>query len=511
MEPSKPELRCTGAMAVWCPRRSRLTSPIRVLLLGCCLLPTMFADAQETPTVATIEEAIVTDEDGRERVIRIPRDGDIWPDRVLISLVPQVEYCACDQHRAAHSVQAQVADSNFDMLISSLGLAVSPMSHHHHRPTLTESVARADMARERRRALNPARAQRETGAQEDRTAIQQELLNSYVAWLPDGTDPNAVVTILQGDAAVLVAEPAAVIRTSAFDPLGNPDDPLFYTFNSFGQGEELGDLWAIHQVNPIPAWKNGYRGAGLVAAIIDTGVDIGHQDLAPNFDLDPAEPFDGIDNDGNGFVDDAFRSWNFWDDNPAAIIPCFNIFTQQYELGWPCDDGTHGSHVAALALGTSNAAGMLGVAPGMSVRSAKAFSVVGFGSPDIALNAVQYASDEGADLLGNSYAFPHASDTYTSILSSSLTFAYYDGIVVVAAAGNTGTWIDHIPASKPLAIVVAALSPVNTVAPDSSFGSSVDIAAPGGRFTGPCSCMSPFGTFFDSCNAELVLSAMPVT
>jgi hypothetical protein len=133
-------------------------------------------------------------------------------------------------------------------------------------------------------------------------------------------------------------------------------------------------------------------GERIVIAIMDTGCDLSHPDLAPNAWINKAEiPGNGIDDDGNGFVDDVY-GWNFGDKNADVT-----------------DNNGHGTHVASIvaAAGVSRVSG---VAPGASIMCLKVQDKDGRLFASYMFSAYQYALDMGAHIVVNSF-----SNTYWSV------------------------------------------------------------------------------------------------
>ena len=143
---------------------------------------------------------------------------------------------------------------------------------------------------------------------------------------------------LKADPDVEFAEPTHTFSTNQL-----PNDPFLATSGTWGQPYQ--DLWGLFAINAPAAWDTA-QGDGIVVAVVDTGVDYNHPDIAANIWTNVNE-VDGnfIDDDGNGFVDDV-RGWNFMFNNND-----------------PSDHNGHGTHVAGTiaALG-NNGIGVIGVA-----------------------------------------------------------------------------------------------------------------------------------------------------
>lgn len=183
------------------------------------------------------------------------------------------------------------------------------------------------------------------------------------------------------------------------------------------------------------AWKyqkkNGYTVGGssdVIVAVIDTGVDYNHIDIRNNIWINTGEiPGNGIDDDGNGYIDD-YYGWNFVGDNND-----------------PMDDNGHGTHVAGIIAAENNNYGMTGVAFNCKVMCLKAGQHSGaFNNSDIA-EAIQYAAANGASVINMSFGGHEISLAVEDALENA-----YNTCVLVAAAGNDGlcnnkACTDHFP------------------------------------------------------------------
>lgn len=240
-----------------------------------------------------------------------------------------------------------------------------------------------------------------------------------------------------------------------------PNDPM------------LGQQW--HITNPtagihLPqAWDSEQGDPGSVIAIIDTGIDWSHPDLGPNMWQNPGETYgNGIDDDGNGYVDDRYG----WDCGANDNDP-----RPESYLEGGVDVGFHGSHCAGIAAAaTDNAVGVAGA--GWDCRL-MALKVVGGGNPfSVAAitMAFDYAITEGADVISMSFGGTIGDMGFMQALVDDATAA---GIVCVAAAGNNNTSEMMYPAALNHVISVAATNSANQRASFSTYGSWVDVAAPG--------------------------------
>lgn len=205
-------------------------------------------------------------------------------------------------------------------------------------------------------------------------------------------------------------------------------------------------------------------GDGVVVAVIDTGFDLSHHDLAANLWSNTGETCgDGVDNDGNGYVDDC-DGWDFYNND---AVP---------EAG----GDTHGTHVAGTILARHDAVGIVGVASDATLMPLKALQA-GSGSMSYAAQALRYAVDNGADVVNMSLG----SNGNYQPLADAVEHARVNGVTVIAAAGNDGIDIDAAPtypASYPHAnlVSVGAHTATDQRAGFSNYGATnVDVFAPG--------------------------------
>ena len=255
----------------------------------------------------------------------------------------------------------------------------------------------------------------------------------------------------------------------AITPTRLPNDPdysLLWGLSNDGQTGGVEDI----DINAPQAWEITTGSRSVVIAVVDSGVDVGHPDLAANIWRNPGEiPGNGIDDDRNGYVDDV-SGWDFVSNDNVA------------------DDGNgHGTHVAGTIGGVGNdGRGVVGVNWEVSILPLKFLDDWGFGSTAGAIAALNYAAvlkSAGVNLVATNNSW--GGGGYSSALRTVIARHNEAGILFVAAAGNDGTDNDAFPAypaSYDLAnvISVAAIDHAGQAASFSNFGrTSVDLAAPG--------------------------------
>jgi subtilisin family serine protease len=250
-----------------------------------------------------------------------------------------------------------------------------------------------------------------------------------------------------------------------------------YRYRALAPDTFLGELWGLTDpappdpgVNALTAW-NTTQGAGQVIAVVDTGVDLTHPDLAPNLWSNPGEVAgNGLDDDANGVMDDV-RGADFVDRAGGA------------PTGNPDDFNFHGTHVAGTAAASDdNGLGIAGVAADARIMAVRVLDGDGGGSSADIGDGIAYAAREGAGVINLSLGGGSASDPF---MSDGVNVAAQHNAVVVAAAGNEGSNNDNtpfVPCNLPQAnlICVAAVNEAGGRAGFSNFGpASVDVAAPG--------------------------------
>ena len=202
-----------------------------------------------------------------------------------------------------------------------------------------------------------------------------------------------------------------------------------------------------------------------IVAIIDTGADMDHPDLQGSILTNINEiPANGLDDDNNGYIDDV-HGWDF-----SAGDGVLDIDAEDND---PTDEDGHGTHCAGIvAARANNGIGIAGVTDGCQIMPLKIMP-----RPLISkiAKAIIYASDNGADVISMSFGMPYRS----YLLEDAIDYAHAHGVILCAAAGNSGTEEINYPAGFESTIAVAATNDSNRVCPFSTFGSNIDISAPG--------------------------------
>jgi probable HAF family extracellular repeat protein len=269
---------------------------------------------------------------------------------------------------------------------------------------------------------------------------------------------------------VVSSEPDFVVSAQI-----EPSDPQFsqqWALKNDGRGQLPGETHA--DISAPPAWDRHTGSLSIKVAVIDTGIDLTHPDLAANIWVNPGETgvdssghdkaSNGVDDDNNGYIDD-INGWNFYSDTNN-----------------PNDDNLHGTHVAGTigAVG-NNGIGVSGVCWNVSLVPIKFLDKYGDGYNSDGVQAVAYATAIGVHVMNASWGGVEYSQTLANVIGS----AGQRGILFVAAAGNDGANIDggaHYPAGYTEAniIAVAATDRSDHLSEFSNYGpGTVVIAAPG--------------------------------
>ncbi|MDB5101615.1 MAG: peptidase [Cyanobacteria bacterium RYN_339] len=245
-----------------------------------------------------------------------------------------------------------------------------------------------------------------------------------------GGDTKTALAALKADADVLYAEPNYVAK--AFDlPSMSPN----VAFGIRAEDELLKDCWGMNTIHASDAWKVT-TGANVKVAVVDTGVDYTHPDLAGRVDK------------GHDFVNN---------DDDAK------------------DDHYHGTHCAGtIGAGLGNG-GVVGVAPNVSIVAVKVLSASGSGSYDGVAAGITYAADSGASILSMSLGGPSSSKA----LEDAVKYAQSKGVLIVAAMGNSGNESVSYPAGIPGVMPIGATDINDKRASFSQYGKHISVSAPG--------------------------------
>ncbi|MFC1783910.1 S8 family peptidase, partial [Planctomycetota bacterium] len=303
--------------------------------------------------------------------------------------------------------------------------------------------------------------------------------------------------------------------------VGTPNDPQFslqWALENYGQEHppayDSGG-WDS-DIDAPEAWDITTGDSEMVVAVIDTGVDYNHRDIDDNmwtnedehqgdYNYDGFAGVGGVDDDGDGLIDeDSLGNSRFLDDgvtpNPLwkNDIPADDDengyeddflgydFCKYDDNQWdsdPLDDHGHGTHCAGIiAAEGNNGLDIAGINWNAKIMAVKFLSYNGSGSSSDAIKAIEYAVDNGAQVLSNSWGRRGDDVGADPAMQDAIAYAASLGVTVVAAAGNDNndnSSIPYFPANYEQVISVAATDSHDERASFSNFGDMVDIAAPG--------------------------------
>ncbi len=271
-----------------------------------------------------------------------------------------------------------------------------------------------------------------------------------------------------GRAVEIVTPHAAALPASVATPGVTPDDPLFsrqWSLHNTGTNLAIPPLRAGADVSAPEAWSVTTGVPSATIAILDSGLRLTHPEIAARLWTNAGEtPANGVDDDGNGYVDDV-HGWDFVNDDAQ-----------------PDDDNGHGSNVAGIAAATgNNATGYAGLNWQARVMTLKIFNsqLAGFYADWIA--ALVYAADHGARVAN----FSGGGSTPFQALADAVGYAHAAGVVVTASMMNTNDAVVYYPAAYETAIGVGATSGQDQRASPfcwgggSVWGPHIDLVAPG--------------------------------
>jgi subtilisin family serine protease len=355
--------------------------------------------------------------------------------------------------RSRPTLPAGVAAAGLALAVA--GALAAPASAGPRAARAQEPLARPYVAGEvlvrLRAGVAGERAARSLRAGGARSSRALGLARTRLVRLGPGVSVEKAVAALRRDPAVETAEPNWLYRALAV-----PDDP------------DLGQLWGLQKIRAPAAWNVTTGRAGVRVAVVDTGVEVDHPDLAANVWTNPADPPGGGDDDGNGLEDDT-HGWDFLDgDND------------------PRDANEHGTHVAGtIGAKGNNGLGIAGVAWDVALVPLRAGDARGFFPSSAILDAFAYACAKKIGIVNGSFGGSRSSKLQRALIESRACAR----TLFVFAAGNDGRSNDaaggknHVyPCDYPSAriLCVAATTPADGRASFSNFGvRSVDLGAPG--------------------------------
>ncbi|MDR0692302.1 MAG: S8 family serine peptidase, partial [Prevotellaceae bacterium] len=366
--------------------------------------------------------------------------------------------------------------------------------------TLTIGLAGIDKLNEQHKAVSMYRLFPYAGKHE---AMQQkfDLHLWYAVVLDESFDPREVAGKYIADNDIEWAEPMPVIRnvndeltfdganpvapTAAF-----PNDPHYgkqWHYENTGQTGGVAGM----DIRLPQAWNITKGNPQVVVGIVDSGVDVTHDDLKGSLWVNEAERdgTSGVDDDNNGYIDD-IHGFNFTSGFG------FNPNQQPYGPA-PIVASEHGSHVAGtIAATTNNATGVAGIAGGDGVNRGARLMVCQTMTDEVKSGhitaAIAYAANNGAAIIQNSWSIGEPSTSIRKAIQYFIAAAGTDGRgnalpgtpmkggIAIFAAGNDNISLKGYPASYEEVLAVAATNHYGRRSYYSNYGDWVDISAPGG-------------------------------
>jgi hypothetical protein len=279
--------------------------------------------------------------------------------------------------------------------------------------------------------------------------------------LPAGLGVEKALEMLRSESSVDYAEPNYFRYTTKTTP-DDPEFGLLWGLDNSGQIVNGTSGTKDADINAPEAWDSATDCDGIVIAVIDSGIDYDHPDLRDNMwsNADELAGGDGVDDDGNGYVDDV-RGWDFVDNDND-----------------PMDINGHGTHVAGtIGAKGDNGRGITGVCWSAQVIPLRFIDDSGLGTVADEISAIQYAIIKGAKIINASF-----SGNASMAEQDAISHAKDAGILFVAATGNEGDNTPSYPAGYDLVniISVAATNQNDGLADFSNYGAAwVDVGAPG--------------------------------
>jgi subtilisin family serine protease/PKD repeat protein len=303
------------------------------------------------------------------------------------------------------------------------------------------------------RALYPRRPA--SSSQLARRSAIVDIEHIYKVRVQEGVDLPAMIGRFSRMDGVIYAEPYYLLK-----PLGSAN--ASYEPNDPEAASSSGEQSYLSSINAYQAWALEKGDSSITIGVLDTGIEFGHQDLSDNLRQNEYDPINGIDDDGDGYVDN-FTGWDFADDDndPTA------------------DQSGHGTNVTGVSSATANnGVGMAGIGFVSTYVPLKVFRSTD-GSFNQGYEAIAYAADMGYQVLNLSWGGANA---YSRFGQDMINYAVLEkDVVVVAAAGNSGQQEDFYPASFENVLSVAQSDDNGNRVGATTSSYFVDLMAPGQR------------------------------
>ncbi len=254
----------------------------------------------------------------------------------------------------------------------------------------------------------------------------------------------------------------------------DPNDPYF------------SNQYYLSSTHISSAWQITQGDSNIVIGVVDTGLDFTHPDLQNSYKINYGESgldalgrdkrTNGIDDDGNGFIDD-WKGYDFTDEPFTGDPRRGDFLTPDND---PTDDNknSHGTAVTGIINASfNNSIGISSAAPQCKVLVLRAFDAEGFGEEDDVASAILYGISRGVRV----FNFSFGDYIFSNLLKDVIKYTYSKNVLIICSAGNDGSDNLHYPSSYDEVISVGASDASNNKASFSSYGQTVDIFAPGSQ------------------------------
>lgn len=278
-----------------------------------------------------------------------------------------------------------------------------------------------------------------------------DLSDIYVARYEGSTNIVVVINALLEDQQIIYAEPSYIYKTSLV-----PNDPAYV------------NQTYLTKVMAPQAWDILKNAANVIIGIVDSGSDLQHEDLATNIFINTADPVNGIDDDGDGYIDN-YYGWDFVGNSAATMLPDNNPDVTS-------DSTDHGVHVSGIASAVSNNnKGVASIAYNAKLMIVKTGADNNSRAIYKGYEGIKYAVDHGAAIINCSWGGTGGGQFGQEIID----YAIAKGSLVIAAAGNDATDVPDYPASYKGVLSVASVTSTDVKSSFSNFGNHIAISAPG--------------------------------
>jgi subtilisin family serine protease len=363
---------------------------------------------------------------------------------VIAGFFPHVESAASIVNSSRHSSSKQPKYKAGEIIIrykSDPGDAQQPSANASTRfPSINLKHARHKIKKQKRLFEKDIKTGKKSP--QIQQAEDKYFSNIFVLNTDENADIEKIIADYKNDPNVEYVEPNYL-----YSVVLTPNDPDF------------SQQWSPQKIAAPAGWDYQIGDSNVVVAVIDTGVDLDHPDLQANIWRNINEiPGNGIDDDGNGTIDDRDG---------------YNAFASGAS---PRDDHGHGTHVAGIvgAVG-NNGIGIAGISWHSKIMAIKGLDASGWGDDLKLALAITYAAQNGAKIINCSWG----GFNFSSTISNAIGYAVYRDAIVIAAAGNSDTSAPYYPAAYGNVLAVASSDNQDIRSWFSNYGPHIDVTAPG--------------------------------